>query len=240
MPRLRVFAGPNGSGKSTIKDQVPPNLISTYVNADDIEKEVKASGLLDLAQFNITPTSEELHGFLGPHPLMRKAGLAGTVQDIEFHGQKVDFSKVEMNSYYSSVISDFIRNKLLELKESFTFETVMSSADKVRFIELARASGYRTYLYFVATDSVDINISRVANRVSDGGHPVPEDKIRQRYVRSLELLPSAVAASNRAFIFDNSSEQSILLAEITHGTDLRFNVEELPDWFAQAYVDKVI
>lgn len=68
VPRLRVFAGPNGSGKSTIKDQISPSLIATYVNADEIEKEVKQSGFLDLDPFNIQTTLAELRTFIIPTP----------------------------------------------------------------------------------------------------------------------------------------------------------------------------
>lgn len=239
MPRLRVFAGPNGSGKSTIKDLIAPGLISTYVNADEIEKNVKETGFLDLAAFNISTTPHELKAFLTPHTLIHKAGLQDHVHLIGLIGQRVDFRAVEMNSYYSSVISDFIRHKLLDLKESFTFETVMSSDDKVRFMKRAQVQGYRTYLYFVATDSVQININRVANRVDDGGHPVAEEKIIKRYHGSLGLLPSAIAASNRAYIFDNSTDRSTLLAEITNGAELQYHCEEIPEWFMNAYVDKV-
>jgi len=60
VPRLRVFAGPNGSGKSTIKDQVPPNLINIYVNADEIEKAAKADGVIDLAPFEVQATTDEI------------------------------------------------------------------------------------------------------------------------------------------------------------------------------------
>lgn len=137
------------------------------------------------------------------------------------------------------MFSDYIRNKLLEARLSFTFETVMSSDDKVAFMLRARASGYRTYLYFVATEDPEININRVRNRVAAGGHPVPTEKIVQRYGRCLSLLPAAVAASNRAYIFDNSGADLVLLAEVTDGTDLEFKVEEIPDWSMGAYVEKV-
>lgn len=43
-PRLRVLAGPNGSGKSTIKPELRPEWIGVFVNADEIEKDLKASG----------------------------------------------------------------------------------------------------------------------------------------------------------------------------------------------------
>lgn len=235
-----MFAGPNGSGKSTIKDEIAPRLISTYVNADEIEKDIKVTGFLDLTAFGVSTDTTELHAFIDRHALIIKAGLQDRITLIGLDDGRVDFRAVEINSYYASVIADFIRHKLLDLQVSFTFETVMSSPDKVRFMRMAQDRGYRTYLYFVATDSVEININRVKNRVDDGGHPVSEEKIRKRYQGSLDLLPSAVAASNRAFIFDNSGEKSVFLAEITNGTDLQFHSEEMPDWFLDAYVDKVI
>lgn len=43
-PRLRVLAGPNGSGKSTIKPELRPEWIGVFVNADEMEKDLKASG----------------------------------------------------------------------------------------------------------------------------------------------------------------------------------------------------
>ena len=151
----------------------------------------------------------------------------------------MNFQTVAMNSYFASVLSDFIRNKLLEDQLSFTFETVMSSDDKIAFMLKARESGYRTYLYFVATEDPDININRVRNRVAAGGHPVPTEKIVQRYGRCLSLLPVAIAASDRAYIFDNSGADLVLLAEVTDGTDLEFKVDDVPDWFMDAYVEKV-
>ena len=88
---------------------------------------------------------------------------------------------MEVNSYLASVASDFLRQKLMEQKMSFTLETVMSHPSKIELLTQAQASGYRTYLYFVATDDPAINISRVKSRVKLGGHNVPEDKIAERY-----------------------------------------------------------
>ena len=239
VPRLRMFAGPNGSGKSTIKEQVPAGLINTYVNADEIEKAAKAEGFVDLASFNVQATADEFSAFFGTHGLIQKEQLQNQAGLFDMDGLHIDVRRVDFNSYHASVIADFIRHKLLDNRVSFTFETVMSSYDKVAFMLQAQEQGYRTYLYFVATDTPKININRVANRADDGGHNVPVDKIVQRYHRSLKLLPEAVAASNRAYIFDNSGESSIWLAEITDGTSLVYKTEDQPDWFMEAYVDKV-
>lgn len=239
VPRLRVFAGPNGSGKSTMKSAIPSHLIGIYVNPDEIEKAAKESGRLEFSDFQLVAESDEVLGFIREHRLVRSAGLAEEAAKIGFSSNGLNFQTVAMNSYFASVLSDFIRNKLLEGQLSFTFETVMSSDDKIAFMLKARESGYRTYLYFVATEDPDININRVKNRVAAGGHPVPTEKIVQRYGRCLNLLPAAIAASNRAYIFDNSGADLVLLAEVTDGTDLEFKVDEVPDWFMDAYVEKV-
>ena len=47
--------------------------------------------------------------------------------------------------------ADFIRKKLLEYKKSFTFETVMSSYDKIELLKVSKSLGYRNYLYYIST-----------------------------------------------------------------------------------------
>jgi predicted ABC-type ATPase len=238
-PKLRVFAGPNGSGKSTIKDQVPPRLINLYVNADELEKSAKSTGYIDLNDYGLELTLEALRSYLSQHPLMIKAGLQKDVERVALDGRRIDLRAVDINSYHAAVVADFIRHHLLDRRISFTFETVMSSSEKVRFMEAAQKLGYRTYLYFVATNSPEINILRVANRVEDGGHDVPKDKITQRYDRTLSLLPEAISAANRAYIFDNSGDESVFLAEITDGATLEFHQNDMPDWFINAYLSQV-
>jgi predicted ABC-type ATPase len=75
----------------------------------------------------------------------------------------LDFANVNVDSYWASVAGDFLRQELLKQRASFTIETVMSHRSKVDFLTEAQQMGYRTYLYFIATDDVAINISRVRN-----------------------------------------------------------------------------
>ena len=239
MPRLRVFAGPNGSGKSTVKETLSPSLIKTYVNADELEKEAKATGFIDLSAFGINFTLPELLAFHAKHYLLIKKGLVKEAAMLSLVGRRVDYRALNVNSYFASVIADFVRQHLLDEGSSFTFETVMSHPSKVEFMREAQTRGYRTYLYFVSTEDPDINVDRVKIRVHEGGHPVAPEKVRERYVKSLGLLPEAVAASDRAYIFDNSGDRSILLAEITNGAQLEYRTEDIPDWFFKSYIDKV-
>jgi len=107
-----------------------------------------------------------------------RAGLLDEAVSLRFCDDKLSFFDVAVDSYFASVAADFIRHKLLASGVSFTFETVMSSADKVSFLRKAQRHGFRTYLYFVATEDPIINISRVHNRVRLGGHPVPDMSAR--------------------------------------------------------------
>ncbi len=232
-PRLRMFAGPNGSGKSTIKEVINKELLGIYINPDEIEKEIKQFDYLDFDHYGITATKEEVLDFFRNSTLLEKADLLDEAQLLKLNDNKLSFFDVIVNSYFASVCADFIRKKLLETRQSFTFETVMSSYDKVELLKLAQSLGYRTYLYFVATSDPIINISRVQNRVKLGGHDVPKEKIISRYYRSLENLKEAIVFSNRAYIFDNSSHTRTFLAEITNGKEITIKEKKVPLWFSK-------
>ena len=238
VPRLRMFAGPNGSGKSTIKDTLPPQWLGFYINADDMEKSIRTDGSLNLTDFEVVANADELQAFFAASTLLTNAELAAQAQRLTLVGGRVQFGAVVVNSYLASVLADFVRHKLLAAQVSFTFETVMSSPDKVAFLQKAQQAGYRTYLYFVATEDPEINVSRVQYRVQMGGHPVAEDKIHSRYIRSLKLLPEAVAYADRAYIFDNSGADRVWIAEVMQGIEIEIKTDQMPAWFKTALWDK--
>jgi predicted ABC-type ATPase len=240
-PRMRMFAGPNASGKSTLKSVLPPELLGIYLNPDEIEASIRATGSLDLASFPVTTTAGDILAWFHDSPHLQSAGLADEADKLHFLQNKLYFKDVEVNSYFASVATDFVRHKLLERKETFTFETVMSHPSKVEILEKAQALGYRTYLYYIATEDPEINISRVRNRVKLGGHDVPEDRIVSRYYRSLDLLIEAIRHTNRAYLFDNSGESKdkTWLAEITDGKTLEMKTDQAPAWFKHYILDKI-
>jgi predicted ABC-type ATPase len=225
-----MFAGPNGSGKSTLNSIISKELLGVYINPDEIEKEINKFSFLDMLNYRVETNEEEVISFFENHPLLEKADLTNELCLLRFVDNKIDFSNMSINSYYASICADFIRHQLLKSKISFTFETVMSSRDKVDFLKKAQETGYRTYLYFIATQDPIVNISRVNNRVKLGGHSVPEDKIVSRYYRSLELLSEAVKYSTRAYIFDNSSQEKSWIAQVNNSKEFEFKSETIPEW----------
>lgn len=241
VPRLRMFAGPNGSGKSTIKSLVPQKLLGVYLNPDEMQKDIEDRGFLNVRDYGVETTREEILPFFVNSTLLQKAEMDEEASYLRFTDGKLSFHEVSVNAYFASVAADFLRRKLLERRVSFSFETVMSSPDKVALLEQAQRLGYRTYLYYIATDDPAINVARVKARVNLGGHDVPEDKIVSRYARSLDLLMEAVKHTNRAYLFDNSRHgaERLWVAEITNGRDLELKCDPMPLWFQKAIWEKI-
>jgi predicted ABC-type ATPase len=233
-----MFAGANGSGKSTLKSVINPALLGVYINPDDIEREIRTQGFLDFSAYQVRTNAAEVLSFFTNSSFLKSAGLLDDAMKLTFDDGKLIFAGINVNSYFASVASDFIRHKLLESGTSFTFETVMSSRDKVEFLKKAQQNGFKTYLYYITTEDPIINISRVQYRVDMGGHSVPEDKIISRHQKSLDLLFDAVQYSNRAYIFDNSGDVRVWLAEITDGEELEMKAEYMTQWFKIALWDK--
>ena len=128
--------------------------------------------------------------------------------------------------------ADAIRAACIEAGESFSFETFMSHPSKVELMRQARLRGFRVALYFVATESVELNIARVKQRVLLGGHDVPEDRIRARYARTLALLPDAMAEAHRVVLFDNSYGEAAVLRPFYEGFGAHgaIMIPPIPDW----------
>lgn len=185
-----MLAGPNGSGKSTIKSELKPQWIGVFLNADEMERDLKAT-----------------QGFLS----LRRLGVGGDAVEV------LERTKRSLETF--------------GLEEKLDLPALLSHPSKIEFMKEARARGYRVYLYFVATDDPDINIDRVRRRVLQGGHPVDDDKVIERYHKSIALMTPACEVADRAYIFDNSGSRHKLLAEITDYQTIELASSLINPWF---------
>lgn len=234
--RLRMFAGPNDSGKSTLFNEFKKNYDPGYfINADDLEKLLSSSGLIDLEPIGVKALPKDLKAFSGrkeAKTLLAKAESEGHVIDIAIKENFIVDKAKETHSYEASFVAAFMRWLLYKNGISFSFETVMSHPSKIKELKAAKEKGYRVYLYFVCTDDAEININRVANRIEKGGHPVNVNKIRSRYGKTLKNLYQAIEISDKVYLFDNSGKRMELIAEIFDGT-LHLKVGTPPAWFVE-------
>jgi len=129
-----------------------------------------------------------------------------------------------------------LREAYLEAGESFCFETVFSDpvGDKIGFLKRAVEQGYDVRLYFIGVSSPSLSGERVAMRVLQGGHDVPQEKIEGRFPRTLKNLAEAIRVLPRVLVYDNTDEENPhrFVAEFRDGT-LRVSGEgALPQWAA--------
>jgi predicted ABC-type ATPase len=101
-----------------------------------------------------------------------------------------------------------LREECLRNNRSMLVETVLSTEEKIEFIRRAKENGFFVRVFFIGTDTPEINASRVARRMLEGGHEVPIGKIIKRYFSSMQMCVYAAALSDRLYVNDNSVEGS--------------------------------
>ena len=231
-PRLRLLAGPNGSGKSTLAAQLSSDYavnLYRFLNADLLFAEVVQS---HRTACPLSIDNAELVQFVARSTYPREYKRPFESGEIYIDGEDyLHLSANGINSYSVAIVADFFKEQYLKHRISFSFETVFSHPAKIDVLRRAQAAGFKTYMYFVATENPVINVNRIKERVALGGHDVPEEKTRSRYLRCMEQVRYALPYLNRAYFFDNSTEQSIYLAEYESEVGFSLHSELLPSWF---------
>ncbi|MGH7221685.1 MAG: AAA family ATPase [Gemmataceae bacterium] len=107
---------------------------------------------------------------------------------------------------------------LAEQRASFAFETTLAGRSYARWLRSLRGAGYGIHLVYFWLASPDLAVARVAERVSQGGHAIPEATIRQRYHRSVanffQLFRPLVSTWK---VYDNT--QASLSQLVAHGDE---------------------
>jgi predicted ABC-type ATPase len=122
-------------------------------------------------------------------------------------------------------------SKHIEKGESFAVETTLSGKHYLQMMVEARTRGFEVVLIYIGTENVAINLTRIKNRVLQGGHDVPPEDVRRRYKRSFQNLLIALPRVDHTILFDNSTEEGYrLLAVLSSSEKLWF--EPTPAWAA--------
>ncbi|MGH8122884.1 MAG: zeta toxin family protein [Rudaea sp.] len=97
-------------------------------------------------------------------------------------------------------------------RTSFAFETTLAGSGYARLIDKWQGAGYRVKLIFLQLASVEEAIARVAQRVRQGGHDIPEPVIRRRFAAGLRNFRHLYAEKVDAWaLYDNSGPQPVLI-----------------------------
>jgi predicted ABC-type ATPase len=142
-------------------------------------------------------------------------------------------AELAVEPYEAARLADALRKAVIERGESFVFETVFSDpvGEKVAFLAEAARRGFVVVLCYIGLSGPDQSAERVAMRVSQGGHDVPDDKLQSRFSRTLANLQAAIARLPHVLIYDNSDLNVPYrqVAVFEHGQP-RHLQEPIPEW----------
>jgi predicted ABC-type ATPase len=95
--------------------------------------------------------------------------------------------------------------------EDFALETTLSGLIYAQMIPVWQTSGYTVKLIFLSLPNADMAVQRVAARVAQGGHNIPETTIRRRFVSGINNFARYKLLVNEWQLYDNSAVPAILL-----------------------------
>ena len=156
----------------------------------------------------------------GKTTLVRTGGLTGLVDVPSICINADDIARMfaaggqpsDDRSLYAAQVCDSLLDEQIASGRSVVVETVLSSDKFKTRVLAARQAGFQVVLIYVSVKLADLNIGRVANRFTLGGHPVPVERIIARRARSHEMFVWFAKQADRVFVFDNSTAIPVLAA----------------------------
>jgi len=145
------------------------------------------------------------------------AGSNGAGKSTLFHAHLADTglrfvnadelaAEMGVGAYEAAELAASLRAGLVSQRESFVFETMLSDPVGAKVAELVETvrNGMHVVMVFIRVDSPETSKQRVAMRVMQGGHDVPDEKLEARFQRTLANLERAIMALPVVIIFDNT------------------------------------
>lgn len=133
------------------------------------------------------------------------------------------------NFYKAEVLARRMIREYVSQKEDFLIESNLSSQRDYDWLIQMVNAGYDCFLYFLHTQSVEINLYRVEKRVLEGGHFVDPTIIRHRYQMVLTHLRSKLEIFKSALLIDMTEDLPKLVARLSYGL-LDFKSPNPPEW----------
>ena len=152
-----------------------------------------------------------LHVIAGPNGAGKTTfyeQILGPITHLEFINAdriaaQMSFDDESEVAYRAAAVASELRADRIGQGRSFITESVFSHHSKVELVEVAKAAGYYVELHIILIPE-DLAVPRVASRVRNGGHDVPEHKIRSRYRRLWAHIADAIGVVDVAKVYQNT------------------------------------
>lgn len=149
------------------------------------------------ASFTILPEILQVKEFVNADSIA--AGLSPfNVEKVAFEAGRIMLQRIQ---------------QLMEEKENFAFETTLSTRSYVSLIKKAKTNGYKITLLYFWLISPDFAKQRVAKRVRQGGHNIPDEVVERRYYRGISnLLNLYIPIVDNWTVIDNMDLEPNIIA----------------------------
>jgi predicted ABC-type ATPase len=163
-----------------------------------------------------------------------KSGLYGTCLNPDASAKKIErVVRWPLLANYAAVVYlERVVASSIAIEKSVSVETVLSTQKYLRHVRRAKELGFTVGMAYIALASVELSIERVRERVLAGGHDVPEDKIRERWPRTLDNLAVFAPLLDELHVYDNSDgppSPPTLIAYKTSGVVVMLHPSRLPE-----------
>ena len=150
------------------------------------------------ASFNLLPDVLHCPNFVNADEIAR--GLSPFAPEtVAFQAGRIMLQRIE---------------ELLPQRVDFAIETTLATRSYVQLVHRAQALGYKVHLIFFFLENEEQAKARVAQRVSNGGHNIPESDIRRRFKRGIyNLIHLYMPICDNVHVYNNAHGDAILVAK---------------------------
>jgi predicted ABC-type ATPase len=146
--------------------------------------------------------------FAGPNGSGKSTATKGfRIEGIYVNADEIKKQK-KCSDLEAAQEAESIREFCLSNRLDFTFETVLSTRRNLDLLHRAKDAGYKILAVYVTTVDPQLNVMRIENRVAQGGHDVPIEKILSRYNASIKNIKELISLSNVCIIVDNTGTEA--------------------------------
>lgn len=150
----------------------------------------------------------------------------GTIIDTDMLNAKYDGDRIKGGKEAVRMISS-----CLEKGIDFTQETTLSGKKTLKTIISAKEKNYYIRLFYVAVSSAEESVRRIENRVSKGGHNIPEEDVKRRFSHRYDDLLTILPYCSEVHFYDNENGFEEV-GEYGNGT-LTVTAEVPPKWLCE-------
>jgi predicted ABC-type ATPase len=164
----------------------------------------------------------------------RIAAVAGTTEFVNLDLIAQGLSPLDPKGQQmraARVALDMARD-LIDQCASFSLETTLSGKTHLGLIARAKAAGMAVKLLYFYVSTPEECLRRVARRVSEGGHDVPEADLRRRYARSIGNFSIYASQCDFWRVYDANQIPPMTIAEGSFGQVSHDGLATLPSVIA--------